>query len=62
MGRLVADLIEDKLEPALVKKFAVDRVHGRVDQSRSGLPIELDTSQLCSPPDFDLECKFTCHP
>lgn len=61
MGRLVADLIENDLEPALVKKFAIDRVHGRIDQSRSGLPIELDLSQLCLPPDFDLECKSTSH-
>lgn len=55
MGRLVVDLIEDKLEPALVEKFAVNRVHGRVDQSRSGLPIELDLSQLCLPADLDPE-------
>lgn len=54
IGRLVADLVEGTLEPTLVKKFAADRVHGRVDSSRSGAPTELDLSQLCSPEDLNL--------
>ncbi|KAJ3575067.1 hypothetical protein NP233_g1353 [Leucocoprinus birnbaumii] len=52
IGRLVADLIEGSLEPNLVEKFAVNRVHGRVDGSRSGAPTELDLNQLCSPRDL----------
>lgn len=53
IGRLVADLIEDNLEPQLVQKFAVNRVCAHVDGSRSGAPTELDLSQLCSPADLD---------
>ncbi|KXN85293.1 L-pipecolate oxidase [Leucoagaricus sp. SymC.cos] len=52
IGRLVADLIEDNLEPALVEKFAMSRAHVRLDGSRSGAPMELDLSRLCLPADL----------
>ncbi|KAF9451499.1 FAD dependent oxidoreductase [Macrolepiota fuliginosa MF-IS2] len=53
IGRLVADLIEDKLEPALLEKFSLNRLRGRPDPSRSGDTIELDLNQLCSLTDLD---------
>lgn len=54
LGRLVTDIIEDKLEPDLVEKFSVNRVRERADKSRSGAPTELHLNQLCSLEDLDV--------
>ncbi|KAK7473075.1 hypothetical protein VKT23_001178 [Stygiomarasmius scandens] len=56
IGRLVADTIQGKLEPALVKKFAVDRpasFAARTDGVRAAEEIEeLDMNQLCDSEDL----------
>ncbi|TFK44882.1 FAD dependent oxidoreductase [Crucibulum laeve] len=52
IGRLVADLVQDKLDPLLVQKFAIDRTPVHSDLSRSGQVVELDLNQLCTPSDL----------
>jgi len=47
IGRLVADILENKLSKELVDKFAIDGHGEHVDRSRSGYPVELDVDQLC---------------
>lgn len=54
----MADLVENKLEHRLVEKFSVNRVCIQADGSRSGAPMELDLSQLCSPADLDGRVKL----
>ncbi|KAF8806532.1 FAD dependent oxidoreductase [Phlegmacium glaucopus] len=53
IGRLVADLVEEKLDPALRAKFAVERKALGPDPSRSGAVLKLDLDQLCTPVDLD---------
>ena len=55
IGRLVADLVEEKLDPVLRAKFAVERKTFGSDPLRSGLDavLKLDLSQLCTPADLD---------
>ena len=53
IGRLVADLVEEKLDPVLRAKFAVERKTFGPDPSRSGAVLKLDLSQLCTPADLD---------
>ncbi|KAF8161269.1 FAD dependent oxidoreductase [Crassisporium funariophilum] len=55
IGRLVADIVEEKLDDVLVKKFAIDRTTLTHDASRSGTAMKLDLDQLCSPEDLHLE-------
>ncbi|KAF8967956.1 FAD dependent oxidoreductase [Flammula alnicola] len=52
IGRLVADLVEDKLDPELVAKFAVGRKTSKVDSSRSGQVLTLDLNGLYGPADL----------
>ncbi|PBK82863.1 FAD dependent oxidoreductase [Armillaria gallica] len=53
IGRLVADVLEGKMEPAVAKKFAFDREVDHTDYSRADTkPKELDLSQLCTPEDL----------
>ena len=55
VGRLVADAIEGKLPPELVKKFEVGRVYDR-DVSepavRAAPPADLVVEELCTPEDL----------
>lgn len=53
IGRLVADLVDNKLDPKVASKFAIDRVYLRPDTSRSGPAIELDLDQLCTQQDLE---------
>ena len=53
IGRLVADLVEEKLDPVLCAKFAVERKALGPDPSRSGAVLKLDLNQLCTPADLD---------
>lgn len=53
IGRLVADLVEDKLDPIFCAKFAVERKALGPDPSRSGAVLKLDLDQLCTPADLD---------
>jgi len=53
IGRLVADLVEDRLDPELRAKFAVERKILGPDPSRSGTVLKLDLDQLCTPADLD---------
>ncbi|KAK0486148.1 FAD dependent oxidoreductase [Armillaria novae-zelandiae] len=53
IGRLVADLLEGKMEPAVKKKFAFDREVDHIDDSRAGMERqELDLGQLCTSEDL----------
>ncbi|THU85714.1 FAD dependent oxidoreductase [Dendrothele bispora CBS 962.96] len=56
IGRLVADAIQDKLDPPLAKKFAVNRpasFAAKTDGVRAAEVVkELDISQLCTPEDL----------
>ncbi|KAI0692103.1 FAD dependent oxidoreductase [Cytidiella melzeri] len=53
IGRLVADAIEHKLEPELVRKFAVARGRNPHVLSRDGVPARvLDLSDLCTEDDL----------
>jgi sarcosine oxidase/L-pipecolate oxidase len=56
LGRIVSDAIEGKLDPAIAKKFAVDRKNlsvDRCDPSRGPLrPVELTNESLCTPEDL----------
>ncbi|KAM6502510.1 FAD dependent oxidoreductase [Amanita muscaria] len=54
IGQIVADACEGNLDPALVSKFAVDRVYNDTDGSRSGVPSELDLEDLCTEKDLSL--------
>ncbi|PFH52114.1 hypothetical protein AMATHDRAFT_140800 [Amanita thiersii Skay4041] len=48
IGRLVADAVQETLDPALVLKFAIDRVYRNVDPSRNGAVLELRLDELCT--------------
>ncbi|KAF9485974.1 FAD dependent oxidoreductase [Pholiota conissans] len=48
IGGLIADLVEDKLAPELVAKFAIDRKISQVDTSRSGQVRTLELDGLCT--------------
>ncbi len=53
IGRLVADVLEGKMEPAVAKKFAFDREVDHTDALRTGMKRqELDLGQLCTPEDL----------
>ncbi|KAK2463141.1 hypothetical protein APHAL10511_004796 [Amanita phalloides] len=52
IGRLVADVVEEKLDSELVQKFAVYRTYNSTDQSRSGTASELHLDDLCTPEDL----------
>ncbi|KAJ7502939.1 FAD dependent oxidoreductase [Mycena galericulata] len=53
IGRLVADVIEEKLGAELVAKFALNRIPKAADESRPGeIARELDLTQLCTPEDL----------
>ncbi|KIM40277.1 hypothetical protein M413DRAFT_175851 [Hebeloma cylindrosporum] len=52
IGRLVADLVEEKLESELITKFAVERKPIMPDPSRTGQVKNLDLYQLCTPEDL----------
>ena len=52
IGRLVADLMEEKLDTELVTKFAVERKAAIPDPSRTGQAKRLDLNQLCAPEDL----------
>ncbi|GLB37751.1 putative FAD dependent oxidoreductase [Lyophyllum shimeji] len=49
IGRLVADVIQEKMEPSIAAKFAIERQYTEVDDSRRGMLVtELDLDQLCT--------------
>ncbi|KAJ3475621.1 hypothetical protein NLI96_g11721 [Meripilus lineatus] len=53
IGRLVADAIENKLEPDLVQRFALNREHNQHHVSRTGPQAqELDVTDLIIPGDL----------
>ena len=52
IGRLVADLIEDKLDTQLRQKFSLTRQILKADLSRSGQPMKLDLKDLYEPKDL----------
>ncbi|KAF4621342.1 hypothetical protein D9613_000843 [Agrocybe pediades] len=52
IGRLVADLVEDKLEPEVVEKLAVNKKRTTADGSRSGEVVQLHLQDLYSPEDL----------
>ncbi|CAA7258995.1 unnamed protein product [Cyclocybe aegerita] len=52
IGRLVADLVEDKLDQKVVEKFAVDREVAKAGASRTGQAVPLDLKELYSPEDL----------
>ena len=52
MGRLVADLVEEKLDSELITKFAVERRAAMPDPSRTGQVKRLNLNQLCTPEDL----------
>ena len=52
IGRLVADAIQGKMEPELVRKFALDRPTGSNIVSRLGQTAELNLRELCTPEDL----------
>jgi sarcosine oxidase / L-pipecolate oxidase len=54
LGSLVADALEGKMDPELVKKFAVDRVFDHGDLSRPAeKPHELLEQPLCTLEDLE---------
>ncbi|KAF7979042.1 hypothetical protein HWV62_44039 [Athelia sp. TMB] len=54
IGSVVADAIEGKLDPTLVKKFALDRECRENNISRAGVvPGALNVADLCSPEDLE---------
>ncbi|KAF5322107.1 hypothetical protein D9619_001973 [Psilocybe cf. subviscida] len=52
IGKLVADLVEDKMEPELAAKFAVNREVSKKDLSRAGDVLTLNLDELCVPEDL----------
>ncbi len=52
IGRLVADLVEDKLGAELTAKFSIDRKITQGDHSRSGHVQALDLAELNTPEDL----------
>jgi sarcosine oxidase/L-pipecolate oxidase len=59
IGRLVADALEGTLDPALVRKFAVDRVFDHGDLSRPPVPpLELTPDELCDAADLRLQVEL----
>ena len=48
----MADVVQDKLDPAVAKKFAVNRTYNSLDCSRSGTTAELRLDELCMPEDL----------
>jgi len=54
IGAIVADLVEDRLEPSIVAKFSIDRIPTGPDPSRKGQPRELNLAELCSDADLSL--------
>jgi len=52
IGRLVADLVEGKLDSELITKFAVERRAAMPDPSRTGQAKRLNLNQLCTPEDL----------
>ena len=52
IGRLVADIVQDKLDPEVIKKFAVNRTYSSSDYSRSGTISELRLDDLCTAEDL----------
>lgn len=48
----MADAVQDKLDPKIAKKFAVDRLYSHVDLSRSGAASELPVDELCTAEDL----------
>jgi sarcosine oxidase/L-pipecolate oxidase len=52
IGRLVADLVEEKLDTELITKFAVERKAAMSDPSRTGEVKRLDLNQLCTAEDL----------
>lgn len=54
IGRLVADSVEGKLDPLLVRKFAPDREIGQreLKTSRALSVTELKEEELCTPEDL----------
>jgi hypothetical protein len=49
IGRLVADLVEDKLDPPTLERFLYGRKVLHEDASRIGQPQELDLESLWTP-------------
>ena len=52
IGRLIADLVEDKLGAELTAKFSIDRKITQADHSRSGQDQALDLTELNTPEDL----------
>ncbi|KAF8229018.1 FAD dependent oxidoreductase [Tricholoma matsutake] len=52
IGRLVADAIQETLDPSIHDKFAPDRQYSSHDESRSGFRAELDLHELCEATDL----------
>jgi sarcosine oxidase/L-pipecolate oxidase len=53
LGKLVADVIENKLDPELAARFAVDRqVKPPNGERLSAIPQELNVDELCKPEDL----------
>ena len=48
----MADVVQDKLDPEVIKKFAVNRTYSSPDYSRSGTVSELRLDELCTPEDL----------
>jgi len=53
IGRLVADLIQNKMEPNIVNKFAVNRRTQAINNSRGSSSLkELNFGDICLPEDL----------
>jgi sarcosine oxidase/L-pipecolate oxidase len=53
LGKLVVDAIENKLDPKLAARFAVDRqVKPPNGERKSVVPQELNIDELCGPEDL----------
>lgn len=48
----MADVVQDKLDREVIKKFAVNRTYSSLDYSRSGTISELQLDELCTPEDL----------
>jgi sarcosine oxidase/L-pipecolate oxidase len=57
IGKLVADLVENKMEPDLAVKFAVNRDISKKDMSRAGEVLKLNLDELYVPEDLQPKKK-----
>ncbi|KAF5323793.1 hypothetical protein D9619_012943 [Psilocybe cf. subviscida] len=57
IGKLVADLVEDKMEPELAAKFAVNRETSKKDMWGAGEVLTLNRNELYAPEDLQPKKK-----